>query len=259
MFSNSGVSGLGAHKMTTDPYKDFAERYDWMKLNNPARDQFFLVLFEKHNVKNVLDCACGTGHELILFSSFGCEVQGSDISDSMLEQAKDNLSKANLNLPLKKVDFRSLDQHFEPQFDAVVCLTSAITEPLEEADALKALSSMRNVLKDGGVLVFDQGQTDAKMNNPPKFDLIVNERDYSRLFVMDYMDNQMEVHAFDFMHSESERDFRHNLFRLRIRLQDEWHRMLEQVGFRKIEYFGDWQFGTYNKDTSMRLIAVAEK
>ena len=74
--------------MKADPYKDFAEHYDWMKLDNPARDQFFKVLFEKHNVNNVLDCACGTGHELILFSSFGFEVQGSDISDSMLEQAK---------------------------------------------------------------------------------------------------------------------------------------------------------------------------
>jgi hypothetical protein len=35
--------------------------------------------------------------------------------------------------------------------------------------------------------------------------------------------------------------------------------MLNQVGFRKIEYFGDWKFTPYDKDTSMRLIAVAEK
>lgn len=130
MFSTSDVSGLGALKITADPYKDFAERYDWMKQDNPARDEFFRELFEKHNVNSVLDCACGTGHELILFSSFGCKVQGSDISDSILEQAQKKLSKANLNIPLKKVDFRYLDEHFEPQFDAVVCLTSAITEPL---------------------------------------------------------------------------------------------------------------------------------
>jgi hypothetical protein len=83
-----------------------------------------------------------------------------------------------------------LDHHFiddTSQFDAVVCLTSAITEPLTDADALKTLSSMRGVLKDGGILVFDQGQTDAKMKNPSKFDLKLNERDYSRLFVMDYL------------------------------------------------------------------------
>ena len=60
--------------------------------------------------------------------------------------------------------------------------------------------------------MFDQGQTDAKMKNPSKFDLILNERDYSRLFVMDYLDKEMEVHVFDFVHTESEKDFYHNLF-----------------------------------------------
>jgi hypothetical protein len=69
----------------------------------------------------------------------------------------------------------------------------------------------------------------------------------------------MEVHVFDFVHTESEKDFYHNLFRLRIRLQDEWQRMLNQVGFNKIEYFGGWKFTPYDKNTSTRLIAVSEK
>lgn len=245
--------------MIEDPYAEFASRYDWMKFKSPDREEFFRSLFEKHNVKAVLDCACGTGHELILFHSFGIDVQGSDISEAMLEQARKNLSGANIEIPLKKIDFRYLDNHFKSQFDAVVCLTSAITEPLTDADALKALSSIRAVLKDGGILVFDQGQTDAKMKNPSKFDLILNERDYSRLFVMDYLDTEMEAHVFDFIHTENKKDFHHNLFRMRIRLQDEWQQMLNQVGFKKIEFFGDWKFSPYDKNTSMRLIAVAEK
>ena len=89
--------------------------------------------------------------------------------------------------------------------------------------------------------------------------LTANERDYSRLFVMDYLDTEMEVHVFDFVHTEMERDFHHNLFRMRIRLQDEWQRMLTQVGFKKIEFFGDWEFAPYDKNASMRLITVAEK
>ena len=52
--------------MTTDAYKDFAERYDWMKPDNPDRDEFFRELFEKHNVNSVLDCAFGTGHEHLI-------------------------------------------------------------------------------------------------------------------------------------------------------------------------------------------------
>jgi hypothetical protein len=35
-------------KMLNDPYIGFAERYDWMKGQNPDRDLFFRKLFESH-------------------------------------------------------------------------------------------------------------------------------------------------------------------------------------------------------------------
>jgi ubiquinone/menaquinone biosynthesis C-methylase UbiE len=53
--------------MAKDAYEGFAERYDWMKGRNPARDLFFQQIFEKHGVSKVLDCACGTGLDLIMF------------------------------------------------------------------------------------------------------------------------------------------------------------------------------------------------
>ena len=41
---------------------------------------FFERLFSENQVKRVLDCACGTGHELLIFHSLGCETVGSDLS-----------------------------------------------------------------------------------------------------------------------------------------------------------------------------------
>jgi ubiquinone/menaquinone biosynthesis C-methylase UbiE len=68
--------------MSKDAYEGFAEWYDWMKEKNPAREQFFRKLFVKHNVSKVLDCACGTGQDLIMFHMMGFLVFGSDLSDS---------------------------------------------------------------------------------------------------------------------------------------------------------------------------------
>jgi glycine/sarcosine N-methyltransferase len=245
--------------MIEDPYKDLAERYDWMKLSNLTRDEFFRKLFADHSVKTVLDCACGTGRDIILFDSFGCDVHGSDLSESMLAQAHKNLSEANLDISLKKADFRNLSEHYTPHFDAVVCLSNAINEPLEDSETLKAVRSMKAILRDGGILVFDQAQTDATMKKPHRFDPIANERDYSRLFVVDYFENKMEVHIFDFIHTESERDFKHNSFYVRIRLKDSWESILREAEFKKVEYFGDWRFSPYDKEQSRRLIAVAHK
>ena len=230
-----------------------------MQFSNPLRDEFFRRLFENHNVTTVLDCACGTGSDLILFNSFGCDVHGADLSEAMLAQARKKLSGVNLNIPLRNTNFCDLAEHFRSNFDAVVCLSNAINEPLQDAETLQALCNMKSVLRDGGILVFDQGQTDATMKKPPRFDPIVNERDYSRLFVIDYLKNQMEVHMFDFIHTESERDFKHNSFRIRIRLKDSWDLILREAEFTKIDYFGDWQFTPYDKEHSRRLIAVVHK
>jgi len=61
-----------------DIYADFAERYDRFSgpIGEPApvRLAFFRRLFAQHQVQLVLDCACGTGRDLILFRALGCQV-----------------------------------------------------------------------------------------------------------------------------------------------------------------------------------------
>jgi ubiquinone/menaquinone biosynthesis C-methylase UbiE len=245
--------------LTKDPYRDIAERYDWMLRDDPAREAFFRNLFATYQVRSVLDCACGTGRDLLLFHALGCQVQGSDLSAAMLAQAEKRLGEANVSIPLRQADYRHLSRHFYAPFDAVVCLSNAINEPLEEADTLQALRSMWAVLRDGGILVLDQGQTDASMQDPPRFAPVVNERDFSRLFVMDYSEQVMEVQVFDFIHTEEEQGFWHDTFRFRIRLQDDWTRILGQAGFAVTRFFGNWAATPYDKKESKRLIAVAQK
>jgi ubiquinone/menaquinone biosynthesis C-methylase UbiE len=245
--------------MGNNSYDEVAARYDLMKREDPMRTEFFRRLFAQYDVKNMLDCACGTGWDLMLFHRLGCAVQGSDLSGAMLAQAERRLAEAKLDIPLHQVDFCQLEAHFSDEFDAVVCLGNSINEPLDDADTLRALCSMRAVLRPGGILVFDQGQTDATMADPPHFAPIVNERDFSRLFVMDYEERVMTVHMFDFVHKEEAREFRHNVFHIRLRLQDSWQEMLRQAGFAQIEFFGDWAGTPYDKEQSKRLIAVAQK
>lgn len=244
--------------MLNDPYIGFAERYDWMKGQNPGRELFFRKLFESHKVSKVLDCACGTGHDLILFHSFGCDVSGSDLSDAMLSQAFKNIAKLKIDIPVKKADYRDLEKHYDSHFDAVVCLSNALNEALGDTETIRALCSIKAVLRTGGILVFDQGQSDASMQNPPKFAPVVNTRNYSRMFVMDYVGNLMKVDIFDFTHTEDCLDFNHTRVQVQIRLKADWDRILGKAGFTKIEYFGDWSFNQYEKEKSKRLIAVVQ-
>jgi glycine/sarcosine N-methyltransferase len=245
--------------MSSDAYENFADRYDWMKLKNPAREEFFRRIFSEHGVTRVLDCSCGTGQDLIMFHSLGCEVAGSDLSPAMLDQAKKNLDGAGLDITIQKTDFRELEANFDSSFDAVVCLSSSINEILEDAEALRALRSMKSVLRPGGILVFDQGLSDAVIKERPAFDPIVNNRDFSRLFTMGYTEEFMTVNIFDFIHTEDRYDFRKSSVCLRIRLQDDWKQLIREAGYEKAGFFGDWNLAHYDTAVSRRLIAVARK
>jgi len=243
--------------MKTDPYKDFAKRYDLKITRDRDREIFFDKILKKYGVRDVLDCACGTGNDLVMFHSLGYHIIGSDLSKAMLSKAKQKTKGIKPRIKLYHADFLYLEKKFDSKFDAVACLTNAINEPLENIDTIKALRSMKAMLKPGGILIFDQGQTDVSMKNPPKYSPIINDRNLSRLFVMNYFKNQMEVNIFDFIHSKKIIEFKHNSVLIRIRLKDDWKRILEFVGFEKVEYYGDWKMTPYNKKDSKRLIIVA--
>jgi len=118
---------------------------------------------------------------------------------------------------------------------------------------------MKGVPRPGGILVFDQVQSDAAMKNPPKFDPVLNNRDFSRLFVLEYSQNLMEVNIFDFIHAEEKFGFYASSVNVAIRLKDDWGRLLSEVGCSNVDYFGDFKFSEYDKKSSQRLIAVAQK
>lgn len=239
-------------------YESFAERYDWMREEIPDREDFFSRLFEKYSVKTILDCACGTGMDLIMLHRLKFSVAGSDVSDKMLVQAKRNIAKAGLNIPLQKADYRQLPCHYKTKFDAVVCLGNAINEVLSDIEIIKALKSMKAVLRPGGIIVLDQGQTDSSMLNPPRFVPVVNNRNYTRFFAIDYKGNIQTVNIFDFVHTKKCNKFFHAVVHVKIRLQNSWEKLLRKAEFFNIEFFGNWKSTPYSRESSSRLIVVAK-
>jgi glycine/sarcosine N-methyltransferase len=250
--------------MTSDLYEGFAERYDLFFGRFGEHDsvviEFFRKLFAENRVRSVLDCACGTGQDIPLFHSLGCEVFGSDISESMLAQARKNLTECSVKMSLQKVDYRELSQHFDRQFDAVVCLATSILHMPNEVEVLRAFRSMREVLREGGILVLTQGTTDKKWKEKPRFILAVNRKDFSRLFVIDYLDRGARYNVLDIFHSEECSDFKvwSTDYPL-ILLKDDQERLLKASGFGEVDFYGTYRFGPYDRETSDLLIAVAHK
>jgi ubiquinone/menaquinone biosynthesis C-methylase UbiE len=248
--------------MTRDLYEGFAGRYDLafspIDQQDAAWVRFFRQLFAQNGVQSVLDCACGTGRHLLLFHSLGLEVVGSDVSTAMLAQASKNLADRGVEIPLRQADYRHLPETFGRTFDAVVCL-GAIGYMPGEAEFLRAFRSMRAVLRDGGLLVLTAVPTDKQWAERPRFILNANTRDFSRLFVIDYLERTARYNVLDLFHGEERRGLEVWSAELAVLLQADQQRLLERAGFLSVAFYGTLAFDPYDRATSNRLIAVARK
>ncbi|UCD57841.1 MAG: class I SAM-dependent methyltransferase [Candidatus Hydrogenedentota bacterium] len=250
--------------MADDLYEGFAERYDFFLgkfgEHEPEHAGFFRRLFAENQVRSVLDCACGTGRDLHLFHSLGCEVFGADISDSMLAQALKNLTECGLKTPLEKADYRELPQHFTRRFDAVVCLSGSILHMHDEGEVRRAFKSMREVLSDNGILVLTQRTTDKLWKEKPRFILSVNTKTFSRVVAIDYFDRGARYNILDIFHSKEARDLKvWSVDYPRIWLKGDQERLLRASGFETVDFYGTYRLDPYDKEMSDLLIAVAHK
>ncbi|MBN1991557.1 MAG: class I SAM-dependent methyltransferase [Anaerolineae bacterium] len=250
--------------MSQNLYEDFAGRYDLFHSgfddHDPLELAFFRRLFAENQVRSVLDCACGTGKHLHLFHLLGCEVVGSDTSAAMLAQAEKNLSACGLDLPLHQVDYRELPQYFDRQFDAVACLSSSIHHMPNETEAANAFKSMLGVLRPGKILVLTQGTTDKQWQEKPRFIPAINQKDFTRLFVIDYLGAGARYNILDIFHSDELCDFKvWSVEYPRMYLKNDQERLLKTAGFKVVDAYGSYDFEAYDSETSRRLILVARK
>ena len=245
--------------MTEEPFEDFAARYDLMAEDPSPRREFFRTLIGKHGIKTTLDCACGTGSDLVLLSALGVETIGADVSAAMLEQARQRLAAAGADINLHRLDFRDLSKHFDRRFDCVLCLGTSLPQLLDESDILAALRSMRSMLAESGVLIISQGMTDRQLARKPRFVPIVNRPDHSRIMVIDYYEIEWEVHVLDLIRTDSRPRFEVDSFRYRLLLRDDYQRLLRDADFSGAEFMGGWDGQPYDKSSSGRLIVVAHR
>jgi len=242
-----------------DVYEQFAYDYDeFGSITDFHGDEktFFENLFEKNNIKTVLDCACGTGQHLCMFTEMGYEVSGSDYSESMLDVARKNLRNHNISIPLCQCDFRFLEQKHKNTFDAIVCLSTALPHLHTDEDLILALKSMKQKLNKGGILILTQGTTLYTLSLPP-IEVVINREGFSRIFVKEHDGEFQAIHVLDLFHSKNRIENNQYDIVYRILFDNDYRRLLSKAGFEEIHIYGDYNMGAYNEN-SRRLIVVAK-
>lgn len=140
------TSALASH------YDQEAKHYDaFNESNSVAINEWVARTLCEHNVKTVLDLACGTGSQVFYLAEKGLNVTGVDINDSMLDIACEKAKQLDLPFRFEQGDMRTSQLG---QFDAVLTIFNAIGH-LTKADFELAIQNIHANLKPGGLYIFD--------------------------------------------------------------------------------------------------------
>lgn len=116
---------------------------------------YLTAVFRRNGVKPrcVLDMACGTGSLSWEFARNGIRCYGVDLSREMVERAREK-SEPVKTLPVF-LQGNMADFALPEQVDAAVCMLDSFNYLVDPQDGKRAIRCFYEVLKPGGVLVFD--------------------------------------------------------------------------------------------------------
>jgi len=126
-----------------------AEFYEdsWKQQLKPAQDKLMQIMNLQPG-EQVLETACGTGLVTArIAEAVGPDgrVTATDLSQGMIDLAKENVNTNNRSLEFRRMDAEDLDLE-ENLYDAAICALGLMYVP----DPLRSLREMYRVLKPGG-------------------------------------------------------------------------------------------------------------
>lgn len=131
------------------------------------------------NIHSVINYGCGTGKHDIELSRIGYSCTGIDLSETMIEVAKQNSKKEQ-----KKINFSVADiRKFEPEkkYDAVISLFHVMSYQNSNEDIVAAFQSARKALEKDNLFLFDLWYGPGVLTDPPVVRVKEVEDDQYRL------------------------------------------------------------------------------
>ncbi|MFX0140752.1 MAG: class I SAM-dependent methyltransferase [Candidatus Hodarchaeota archaeon] len=241
-------------------YEEFAEKYDRLVSweNRVKRESnFYKTIFSDNKVKKILDCACGTGHHVIMFKQMGYTVKGSDISPGMIEKARSNSEKFGLKIPLIIADFKNLTKIFDEQFDAVICVGNSLPHLFTNKEISEALSEIYKVLKRNGIFILEQRNFNKLINLKTRFFPVSIREDEVFFYVLDYFPKKIVFNVIDL--EISSKKFKVYTTEYNPLKKDNLIELLEKSGFRNFKFYQDHEFNKFNLEKSDQLIVFCKK
>lgn len=233
-------------------YENFAYYYDSL-MDEEFYNDYYQFIVNHASFKEVLELGCGTGEIAIRLAKKHYKVFATDLSNDMLEVAKQKAMYENVDLMLQKVDMTDFSTSYP--VDLILCLCDSLNYILDEKGVIDTFKNVFSSLKKEGTFIFDVDSL-YKMNT-----LLNNykEDEEDDEFSFHWHVNLIEdgyVHHHVYIHDKIENEVveeEHFQKTYSIEKYLEW---LKEVGFHHVELYSD--FNDYHENCE-RVIFVCRK
>lgn len=240
--------------MENRQYEFLSRIYDELMANvdYPKWAKFMSDLAEKQGEKpiNILELGCGTGNITLELLKMGYEVVGVDISEEMLEIAREKTTDFGEKAILITQDITDMDFDVY-EIDCVMACNDTFNYIVEKEELASLLSYLYPRMKKGGQLVFD-------ISSRYKLEHILGNNVFGESFEdwaylwENFYDEQerfitMEINLFTQEEGAYRRDIETHY--QRAYTKEEIIDLLKKTGFREIKTYGDFEWEASHENT----------
>lgn len=201
---------------------------------------------------SVLDLACGAGRHSILLAKLGYKVTGVDLSARLLNEARLNAERENLDIEFIQSDLRQFTA--SKKFDLVLNLFTSFGYFETDEENFLLFQKANSLLNPNGYFVLDYFNKNHLEKNLIEYSEESNENfiiKQERKIVDQRVNKKITIirNGNSKVYFESVKLYESNLLTLK----------LKEFGFEIINLFGDFLGNEFDKISSPRFIAICKK
>ncbi len=126
-----------------DFYKALSKYYDEIFPLKEQQKKFLQTYFNTYGQHSILDVGCGTGSYVLEIASWGIEADGVDLSQDMIDIAKQKTREKASTARFYEGDMQDLNTSVEASYEGILCLGNTLAHLPSELALSKVLDDFR--------------------------------------------------------------------------------------------------------------------